>query len=172
MDKLRSVVALLVSILLCFGAAALGSIATAPAVDGWYRTLAKPEWTPPASVFGPVWTTLYLMMAVAAWLVWRTARQASERSASDGARKPGLAFPLSLFALQLALNVAWSWIFFGMKSPGWSVVEIAALWLCIAATAFAFFGRSQLAGWLLIPYLGWVTYAAALNAAIWRMNSA
>lgn len=169
--KLRSVLALLGSILLCMGAAALGSLATAPAIGGWYRSISKPDWTPPDAVFGPVWTALYLTMAVAAWLVWRTGFASNDQS-TDPVRgtRVSVRFALALFALQLALNVAWSWIFFGMRSPGWAALEIAALWLAIAATTIAFFSRSRLAGWLMTPYLAWVTFAAALNVAIWQMN--
>jgi tryptophan-rich sensory protein len=170
-ERLRSAFVLLGSILLCFVAAALGSLATAPAIDGWYRTLSKPEWTPPGAVFGPVWTTLYLTMAIAAWLIWRTGIERRERSAPALDRsKVSVRCALALFALQLALNVSWSWIFFGMRSPGWAAIEIAALWLAIAATTIAFFSRSRLAGWLMTPYLAWVTFAAALNVAIWLMN--
>jgi benzodiazapine receptor len=169
--KLRSAFVLLVSIALCFVAAALGSIATAPAIGSWYRMLAKPDWTPSDAAFGPVWTTLYLMMAVAAWLVWRTgvASEAPSTRPLDR-RTASVPFALALFTVQLVLNVAWSWIFFGMRSPGWAALEIAALWLGIAATTIAFFSRSHLAGWLMTPYLAWTTFAAALNVAIWRMN--
>ena len=173
MKRLRSALVLLSWILLCFGAAALGSIATAPAIGSWYRTLAKPEWTPPDAVFGPVWTTLYLTMAVAAWLVGRT-RDATRKTPFEpvaSAPSASVTPALALFVVQLALNVAWSWIFFGMKSPGWAAVEIALLWLAIAATALAFFRHSRLAGWLMTPYLAWVTFAAALNVAIWRLNT-
>lgn len=174
MGRLRSAFVLLGTIMLCMGAAVLGSLATAPEIDGWYRTLSKPAWTPPGAVFGPVRTALYLMMAVAAWLVWRTSRATSEPAAAPSplSMKFGVAVALTLFAVQLALNVAWSWIFFGMRSPGWAAAEIVVLWLAIAATTIAFFGRSRLAGLLMTPYLAWVTFATALNVTIWRMNAA
>ena len=174
MKRLRSALVLLGWIALCFGAAALGSMATAPEIGGWYRTLAKPEWTPPDWAFGPVWTTLYLMMAVAAWLVWRACDGAHAASAEPAvpATSASAAPALTLFVVQLALNVVWSWIFFGMKLPGWAALEIVVLWLAIAATTMLFFRRSPPAGWLMTPYLAWVTYAAALNFAIWRMNVA
>ena len=143
---------------ICLGAGGLGAIATTPEIDGWYRTVAKPTWNPPNSVFGPVWTTLFVMMAVAVWLVWRPAGFIAAK------------VPLLLFTAQLALNVAWSWIFFGLHQPGWAFVEIVILWLAIAATTRAFFQRSKLAGWLLVPYLAWVSFAAVLNFAIWRLN--
>ncbi len=146
-------------IALCLGAAALGAAATAPQIPGWYATLAKPAWNPPAWVFGPVWTTLYLMMACAAWLVWR----------SGGFR--GAPGALGLFLLQLALNAGWSWVFFGMQQPGWAVAVIVLLWCAIVATMAAFFRRSLAAGWLMAPYLAWVSFAAVLNAAIWRLNA-
>lgn len=150
---------LVVCIAACLGAGAAGAVATTPEIEGWYRELAKPNWTPPDGVFGPVWTTLYILMAVAAWLVWRPA---GWRAA---------AVPLALFAAQLLLNVAWSWIFFGLHQVGWALAEIIVLWLAIAATTAAFFRRSQTAGWLLTPYLAWVSLAAALNLAIWRLNA-
>lgn len=172
MKRALSVFVLLGSILLCLGAAALGSLATVPAIDGWYRSLSRPDWTPPDAVFGPVWTTLYLTMAIAAWLVWRTKLSLPDQAAEPTAsvRPASLNVALGLFALQLALNVAWSWIFFGARSPGWAALEIAALWLAIGATTIAFFRHSRLAGWLMTPYLAWVTFAAGLNVAIWRMN--
>ena len=143
---------------ICLGAGCLGAIATTPEIDGWYRTVVKPTWNPPNSVFGPVWTTLFVMMAVAAWLVWRPAGFIAAK------------VPLLLFTAQLALNVAWSWIFFGLHQPGWAFLEIVFLWAAISVTMRAFFQRSQLAGWLLAPYLAWVSFAAVLNFAIWRLN--
>ena len=110
----------------CLGAGGLGAIATTPEIDGWYRTLAKPSWNPPDSVFGPVWTTLFILMAIAAWLVWKP----------EGFKAK--AVPLTLFGIQLVLNVSWSWIFFGMHQPGWAFVEIVILWLAIVAATVAF----------------------------------
>jgi benzodiazapine receptor len=143
---------------ICLGAGGLGAVATTPEIDGWYKTLAKPEWNPPDWIFGPVWTTLYILMAIAAWLVWKPAGVKAAQ------------MPLSLFGLQLVLNVVWSWIFFGLHQPGWAFAEIAVLWLAIMATTVAFFRRSKIAGWLLTPYLAWVSFASVLNFAIWRMN--
>jgi tryptophan-rich sensory protein len=145
-------------ILVCLGAGGLGAIATTPAIDGWYGAIAKPTWNPPDWVFGPVWTTLYGLMAIAAWLIWRP----------SGFK--AAAVPLTLFALQLLLNIAWSWIFFHYQQPGWAFVEIIALWAAIAATLAAFFAHSTVAGWLLTPYLAWVSFAAVLNFTIWRLN--
>lgn len=121
----------------------------------YYRALRRPPWAPPTWLFGPAWTVLYALMGIAAWLV-------SRRSGSSGA--------LRLFGVQLALNAAWTPIFFGLRARGAAMVEIAGLWVAVAATTVAFFGRRTAAGVLLLPYLGWVTYAAALNWEIWRRN--
>jgi translocator protein len=137
---------------------AVGAVAgaiTAPAVAEWYPTLAKPWWRPPNWLFGPAWTVLYIMMAVAAWLVWRV-----------GDAKPALL----LWASQLALNFAWSFLFFGARSPGLALIEIVFMWLAIAATIFAFSFKSRLAAFLMVPYICWVSFAGALNAAIYMMN--
>jgi benzodiazapine receptor len=151
-------IGLAIFLAICLGAGGLGAIATTPEIDGWYRTVAKPTWNPPNSVFGPVWTTLFVMMAIAAWLVWRPSGFITAK------------VPLLLFTVQLALNVAWSWIFFGLHQPGWAFVEIVVLWTTIVVTMRAFFLHSKLAGWLLAPYLAWVSFAAVLNFAIWRLN--
>lgn len=157
--RFHEMLMLLVFIALCLSAGGLGAIATAPEIEDWYQTLEKPVWNPPDNVFGPVWTTLYLLMAFAAWLVYRR----------DGFRKA--AIPLSLFAIQLVLNALWSWIFFGFHQPGWAFGEILVLWLAILATTVAFFRSSTSAGCLLLPYLAWVSFASVLNFAIWRMNA-
>jgi uncharacterized protein YbjT (DUF2867 family)/tryptophan-rich sensory protein len=143
---------------LCFGAAGIGGAATSSSVGDWYRTLAKPGWTPPDWLFGPVWSALYLLMAVSAWLVWRKGGWRRTRAL------------LGLFGLQLALNAGWSAVFFGLRSPGIAFAEICLLWSAIAATAVGFWGRSALAAALLVPYLAWTTFAAILNFAIWRLN--
>jgi tryptophan-rich sensory protein len=151
-------IGLVVFVVICLGAGGLGAIATTPEIEGWYKTVAKPSWNPPDSVFGPVWTTLFIMMGVAAWLVWQR-----------GGLKAA-ALPLTLFGFQLVLNVTWSWIFFGLHQPGWAFVEIVVLWLAILATTVAFWRCSKIAGWLLVPYLAWVSFASLLNFTIWRMN--
>lgn len=151
---------LVLMIALCFGAAALGGMATATGLESWYETLTKPSWNPPGWVFGPVWSALYLSMAVAAWVVFR-------KAGSWGAA----AAALGLFAIQLGLNALWSWVFFGWERPGWAFVEIVALWAAILATMIAFFSRSALAGGLMVPYLAWVSFAAFLNWTIWRLNA-
>ncbi|MFL6230997.1 MAG: TspO/MBR family protein [Pyrinomonadaceae bacterium] len=147
------------SVAVCFAAAGLGSLFTRPAIPGWYARLAKPSWTPPAWLFGPVWTLLYLLMAVAAWLVWR------EHGFAGGA-----AHALVSFAVQLCLNVLWSVIFFGWKRKGLALAEIVLLWLAILTTTIAFHRLTPAAGWLMSPYLAWVSFAALLNFSIWRKN--
>jgi benzodiazapine receptor len=143
-------------IAVCLGAGWLGSLLTRPALMTWYERLSKPNWTPPNWLFAPVWTILYVAMGVAAWLVWR--------------RSSFTAAPMQLFLLQLLLNVAWSAVFFRFRSPGWAFIEIVALWCAILLTAITFGRTAPAAGWLMIPYLLWVSYAAALNFAIWRLN--
>lgn len=140
---------------LCLIVGGLGGYVTAPSVIEWYPTLVKPSWQPPNWLFGPVWTVLYVMMAVAAWLVWKAG---NARSA------------LTLWGAQLLLNFAWSFLFFGARSPGLGLIDIIALWLAIAATIFAFAFKSRLAAFLMVPYLCWVSFALALNAAIFMMN--
>ena len=137
--------------------ATVGGLASAQAPD-FYRSLASPAWAPPGWVFGPVWTVLYAMMALAAWLVWR------ERGFA------GAPLALSLFLVQLILNALWTWIFFAWRSGGAAFAEIVLLWLMILATIAAFMQVRTVAGVLLMPYAAWVTYAAALNFALWRMN--
>jgi tryptophan-rich sensory protein/uncharacterized protein YbjT (DUF2867 family) len=142
----------------CFTAAGLGAAVTATSVGGWYQTLAKPSWNPPDWLFGPVWTALYLLMAIAGWLVWRRGGWTHARGS------------LCLFALQLSLNVGWSAIFFGLHSPGFAFLEIVALWLAIAATAIGFARKSSMAALLLVPYLAWTSFAVVLNLVIWSLN--
>lgn len=148
---------LILCILVCLGAAGIGSLLTTPALSTWYASLRKPSWTPPNWLFGPVWTILFIAMAIAAWLVWR---------------KVGLtAAPMQLFLLQLLLNVAWSALFFRLRSPGLAFAEIVMLWFVILATSIEFWRAIPAAGWLLLPYLIWVSYATALNFSIWRLNA-
>ena len=150
---------LVVSILICFIAAGLGSMATTTQIPGWYAELTKPSWTPPSWLFGPVWTILYLAMAVAAWLVWRQTGLVAVR------------WPLTWFGVQLVLNTLWSVIFFGLHQPGWAAFEIGWLWAAILITLLSFWSRSKIAGLLLVPYLLWVSFAAVLNVSIWRLNA-
>ncbi len=143
---------------LCAAAAGVGGALTAQSVTTWYQTLNKPSWNPPDWVFGPVWTVLYAMMGVAAWLVWRRA----------GWQAGGKA--LATFGVQLALNVAWSGCFFTLRNPGLGLVVLVLLWLAIVATVFAFARHSRPAAWLLVPYLAWTSFAGVLNATVWVLN--
>src|SRR3954470_9544233 len=138
-------------LLVCFAAAAIGAIASADA-GAFYSQLARPSWAPPGWIFGPVWAVLYLLMALAAWLVWRDARNA---------RVWELA--LGLFLAQLAANARWSWTFFAWHRGGLAFADIVLLWGLIAGTAIQFSRLKPLAGLLLVPYLAWVTFAAVLN---------
>jgi translocator protein len=153
----RDWLGLLVSIAATSAVSIIGSAVTLPEIPGWYAGLTKPWFTPPNWMFGPVWTTLYLMMAVAAWLVWR---------AGKGQARAALA----LYALQLALNLLWSILFFGLQRVGLAALEIVLLDIAIIATIVAFRRHSQGAAWLLAPYLLWVGYATGLTVAIWRLN--
>lgn len=152
----RDIAALAGYILLCLAVAALGGLATAQSVQTWYPTLIKPSWTPPPWLFGPVWTLLYIMMGTAAWLVWRKGVMA----------KPALL----VFYLQLLLNLMWSILFFGMQSPLLGLVDIVVLWVTIAVTIRMFYAHSGWAAVLLVPYIAWVSFATALNAAIFALN--
>lgn len=155
-SRLQSAFALAGWAALCFSAASLGAVFMP---GEWYATLKKPSWNPPGWIFGPVWSALYTMMAVAAWLVWKRGGFAAQRR------------PLTLFLVQLALNAAWTPLFFGLHRPGLAFAEIGLLWLAIAATLAAFRPVSRAGAWLLAPYLAWVSFAAALNFAVWRLNA-
>ena len=154
----RPVLALAGFIILTLTVSAVGARVTLPEIAGWYAQLAKPSFTPPNWVFGPVWTTLYVLMAIAAWLVWRT-------------RVPARIPALSAWGAQLALNLAWSLLFFGAHRIGLALIDIVLLLLAIVATMAFFARRSRVAAVLLVPYLAWVAYAAALNFAVWRLNT-
>lgn len=156
------IIGLFVAIMICFGCAAMGSSATTPQLADWFANLKKPTWNPPNWLFAPVWTTLFIMMAVAAWLVWRNSWQ------SDRWAKSRLA--LSWFGIQLALNVGWSVLFFGFQRPGFALIEIVILWLAIAITGYLFARHSKIAAILMVPYLCWVSFASVLNWAIWSLN--
>ena len=146
---------LLVFLLLCLGAGWLGAIVTRPAIPGWYAQLVKPSWTPAPWVFGPVWTTLYVLMAVAAWEVWR---------------KEGWSAAVLIFFTQLVVNASWSWLFFGLRRPDIGLAGLLLL-VCLVMAAIVSFARvSALATGLLAPYGVWVCFAAVLNYEIWRLN--
>ena len=140
---------------LSFSAAAIGGFFLP---GDWYATLRKPSWNPPNWIFGPVWTALYTAMAIAAWLVWKRGGFASQRVA------------LSLFLAQLLFNALWSPVFFGLRHPALALADIVLLWLALLGTVIAFWRSHRFAGVLLVPYLAWVTFASALNFALWRLN--
>lgn len=159
MKNIVEIAVLVLFLAICLGTAGLGAAVTNLSVHDWYTTLEKPSWNPPNWLFGPVWTTLYIGMAIAAWLVWR------KRGLAEGW------LPLTLFGIQLTLNAIWSALFFGLRSPGAAFVEILLLWISILATIIAFTRYSTWAAALLVPYLTWVSFATALNWTLWRMNS-
>ncbi len=154
-SPLRQAVALAGWVLLCFGAAASSAFGSP---GQWYAELNKPAWNPPGWIFGPVWSALYLSMAVAAWLVWREGGWSQQRRV------------LGLFLVQWTLNFLWTPLFFGLHRTGLAFAEILLLWLAIAATTVAFWRIRKAAGVLLVPYLAWVSFAAVLNGVLWRMN--
>lgn len=155
MSTLLSILGLVGALAITFGAA---SIASRFPPSSWYATLTKPAWNPPNWVFGPVWGILYILMAVAAWLVWRQVGLI------------GAAIPLAVYLLQLILNATWSWLFFGRHSLALAFLEILVLWLAIFWTMILFWRLNVISGVLLLPYLLWVSFASALNFTLWRLN--
>lgn len=151
---------LVLSIIICQGAGFLGSLATMPSIATWYKTIAKPSFNPPNAVFGPVWITLYALMGVALFLIWKR-----------GTATAGVKSAMILFFVQLVLNTLWSVLFFGLHQPMWAFIEILVLWLLILLTLIAFWRIALPAGLLLVPYFLWVSFASALNLAIWRLNA-
>jgi translocator protein len=149
---MKKYLSLFAFVALCLAVGAGAGFLTAQSVMTWFPTLVKPWFNPPSWLFAPVWTTLYIMMAVAAWLVWL--------------RKGSLV----LFYVQLALNFAWSLLFFGLHSPAMALVDIAAMWVAILLTLLGFWKVDRRAGWLMVPYLAWVSFASLLNASIWWLN--
>ncbi len=140
-------------------AGVIGSLFTVSSIPTWYTDLARPELSPPNWIFGPVWTTLFALMGIAAFLVWK-----------KGLNRRDVKIALSIFLVQLILNTFWSIIFFGMQNPGAAFGEIIALWLVIIATIITFAKISRVAAWLLVPYILWVTFAGYLNYSIWFLN--
>jgi benzodiazapine receptor len=133
---------------------------TITGAGSWYQTIQKPSWNPPGWVFGPVWTTLYVMMGIALFLIWKS-------SANKEAKQTAILF----FSIQLVLNFFWSFIFFNQQQPGWALVEIIVLWSAILVTIFSFSKINNTAAWLLVPYISWVSFATILNYTIWKLNS-
>ena len=157
MSGFKKIIGLACWLLLSFAAAAIGAVASVQAAS-FYQQLAQPAWAPPASVFGPVWSALYAMMGVAAWLVWCQGSWRQRRGV------------LTLFFSQLAVNALWSWLFFAWHHGALAFADIALLWLLIVITVVGFWRVRPLAGALLLPYLGWVSFAAVLNFAVWHLN--
>jgi translocator protein len=157
-NRLVDLIGLAFFVALCLGIGALGASVVATSVDTWYADLAKPSFTPPDRVFGPTWTVLYVLMAIAAWRVWRAADRDTRRG------------PLTLFALQLALTLGWTVVFFGLQKIGAALATIIVLDVGVAVTMLAFRPIDRWAGLLMLPYLAWVAFATVLNIAIWRLN--
>jgi len=155
---------LIIAIVVSELAGIIGSVFTSPSIDGWYAGIVKPAINPPAWVFGPVWTTLFALMGIAAFLIWSSYAKASED------KKKGVKLALILFGIQLVLNTLWSIIFFGLQSPGGALIEIIFLWIAILATIIAFAKISKLAAWFLVPYIAWVSFAMYLNYSIYALN--
>ena len=155
----KQVLGLVGWLVLTFAAGAIGGVASASA-GGFYQQLVRPEWAPPAWIFGPVWTALYFLIGLAAWLVWR----------AHGFRRAGIA--LALFVVQLAANALWTWLFFVWQQGGLAFAEILLLWVLIVGTLVAFWRLHSLAAVLLLPYLAWVTFACALTFSVWKLNPA
>jgi tryptophan-rich sensory protein len=153
----RFVVSFAISFAITFAAAALGALASRDAAN-FYAALSLPAWAPPAGVFGPVWGVLYLMMAIALWRAWV--------AAPEGRR----AAPVGLYLVQLAANTLWSWLFFAWHRGGAALADIVVLWLLIVATIVVYRRYDRWAAWLLVPYLAWVSFATALNYAVWQAN--
>ncbi len=150
---------LLASIIICQMAGIIGSVFTTPAIPTWYASINKPSFNPPNWIFAPVWTTLFLLMGIALFLVWR-----------KGFKRKDIKIAFSVFIFQLVLNVLWSFLFFGLQSPFAAFIEIIFLLLAILITIILFFRIYWVAGVMLIPYILWVSFASVLNFAIWKLN--
>lgn len=157
--NMNAVVALVLAVVVPEAVGALSGVVTARSVRTWYVGIAKPGFTPPSWVFAPVWTSLYLLMGVASWLVWR-----------QGGQRPEVRVALLVYGVHLVLNGAWSLVFFGAKRPGWALAEILVLDVSVVLTALLFLRISRLAGGLMVPYVLWVAFATALNGGIWWLN--
>jgi tryptophan-rich sensory protein len=150
---------LVIAIAICEFAGIIGSVFTMPSIPTWYAGLVRPALNPPAWVFGPVWTILFVLMGNSAFLIWR-----------KGLTRKDAKIAISIFIVQLLLNVLWSIIFFGLHNPAGAFIDIILLWLAILTTIIAFSKISKAAAWLLVPYILWVSFAAYLNFAIWILN--
>lgn len=157
--NVREIPKLILSVLIVFTAGALGTVATLPEITTWYAQLAKPAWTPPDWAFGPVWSTLYVLIGVALFLVWR-----------QGLDRRDVRYALLIFAIQLILNILWSVVFFGLHSLLGGFILILLLWIAIFANIIAFYVISRAAGLIMIPYLVWVSIASYLNYSVYLIN--
>jgi tryptophan-rich sensory protein len=156
---MNNIAKLIIAVAIPVAVGASSGFFTASGVSSWYQTINKPSWNPPGWIFGPVWTTLYIMMGIAFYLVWKAdAGSALKKSA------------IILFAVQLLLNFFWSFIFFNQHQVGWALVEILMMWVFILLTIFAFAPVNKTAAWLLVPYISWVSFASILNYTIWKLN--
>ena len=159
--KPNNFVKLLVSIIVCELAGLIGSIFTMPAIPTWYAGLQKAALNPPSWVFGPVWTTLFALMGIAFFIVWKN---------RTNKNKAAVKTAFAIFAGQLLMNILWSILFFGLQSPGSALLEVIGFWLMILVTIIAFSKVSKAAAWLLLPYILWVSFATYLNYAVWMLN--
>lgn len=155
----RSSTALIVAVLVPLAVGMLGSFSTMDSVRTWYPTLVRPSFAPPAWVFGPVWTTLYVMMGVASWRVW-----------CQGSARPEVRSALLVYGVQLVFNLVWSWLFFGLQRPFVALLDIVVLLVLIGVTTIRFAAVSRGAALLLLPYLAWVAFATVLNGGFWWLN--
>jgi translocator protein len=154
-NSVKLIISIAIPLLIGFA----GGTFTSAEIPNWYATLNKPSWQPPNWLFGPVWTTLYILMGIALYLVWKADANASLKQTA-----------ILLFAIQLILNFFWSIIFFNQHQIGWALVEIIVLWILILLTIFSFSKINNTAAWLLVPYISWVSFAAILNYTIWQLN--
>lgn len=156
---MSNIVKLIISIAIPLVVGFTAGFFTTTGPGSWYQTIQKPSWNPPSWVFAPVWTTLYVLMGVALFLIWKNEENAFVKR-----------YAITLFAVQLVLNFFWSFIFFRLEEPGWAFAEIILLWVFILATIFSFARVNTLAAWLLVPYISWVSFASILTYTIWTMN--
>jgi tryptophan-rich sensory protein len=157
--KISNPIKLIISLVICQLAGIIGSLFTMSKIPTWYMTISKPELAPPNWIFGPVWTTLFILMSIALYLVWK-----------QGTNRKDVKIALYIFGTQLILNVLWSIIFFGLENPGSAFVEIISLWISILLSIIYFYKISKPASYLLIPYITWVSFASYLNFMIWWLN--
>lgn len=155
----KNILMLFIWLAICYLAAWIGAqVSPGIGPSDWYQSIQKPSWNPPNWIFGPVWSFLYTTMGIAAWMVWR----------EHGWNNAGKA--LTFFLIQLGLNTGWSWVFFGVQAPGWALIHIIVLLSAIVYTTIFFFDKSKISGYLMIPYILWVSFATVLNGAIWWLN--